>query len=249
MTQGWAVVVGGAGDIGGVIVDRLLKEGLKVVVVGRSAETLAAFAQSRPGVVPCAADVASDSCIEAIAAAIGGPVRIAVHSPGVTVAGGVQSVSTAALVSAVDIKVGGMLRLVRAVESRLEKGSRLVGIGGHYGFEPTAYAATAGVANAALANLVRQLNWAYGEQGITAHLVAPGPVDTERLHRVAEHRAHLRGVTVETVLDEMRGESALKAFTTAEQVAWGVAMLLAPEADALAGASLMLDSGRRRGLP
>jgi len=32
-------------------------------------------------------------------------------------------------------------------------------------------------------------------------------------------------------------------------VAWAVSVLLAPEADAMTGSSLMLDSGRRRGLP
>ncbi|PKO88580.1 MAG: short-chain dehydrogenase, partial [Betaproteobacteria bacterium HGW-Betaproteobacteria-12] len=30
---------------------------------------------------------------------------------------------------------------------------------------------------------------------------------------------------------------------------WAVTLLLAPEADAMTGSSLMLDAGRRRGLP
>ena len=47
----------------------------------------------------------------------------------------------------------------------------------------------------------------------------------------------------------MRAESAIGAFVDARQVAWGVAMLLAPEADAMAGATLFLDAGRRKGLP
>lgn len=106
------------------------------------------------------------------------PVRMIVHGPGVAVVGGILDAPTAALVDAVNIKVGGLLRLVRAVDGHLVKGSRLVAIGGHYGFEPTAYAAAAGVANAALMNAVRQLSLAYGERGITAHLIAPGPADT-----------------------------------------------------------------------
>jgi enoyl-[acyl-carrier-protein] reductase (NADH) len=47
----------------------------------------------------------------------------------------------------------------------------------------------------------------------------------------------------------MCAESSLGTFTTPEQVAWAVALLLAPEADAMTGSTLMLDSGRRRGLP
>ena len=125
----------------------------------------------------------------------------------------------------------------------------MVAIGGHYGFEPSAYAATAGVANAALANLVRQLSWAYGERGVTAHLLAPGPADTPRLHRVAEQRGARAGLNAQAALREMRAESAIGEFTTLEQVAWGIELLLAPEADALAGSTLFMDAGRRKGMP
>jgi NAD(P)-dependent dehydrogenase (short-subunit alcohol dehydrogenase family) len=244
-----AVVVGATGAFGSVIVDRLLAAGLRVVAVARQAAALERLRASHRDVVPCVADIASDEATSAIQAALDAPVRMVVHGPGVAVAGGILSAPTQAMVDAVNIKVGGLLRLVRAVDPRLTKGSRIVAIGGHYGFEPTAYAASAGVANAALANVVRQLSLAYGERGVTAHLIAPGPADTERLHRVAEDRAKLRGTTVDAVLDDMRAESSLKALTTPDQVAWAVGLLLAPEADAMTGSTLMLDSGRRRGLP
>ncbi len=172
-----------------------------------------------------------------------------VHGPGVAVAGGILAAATESVVDAVNIKVGGMLRLVRAADSRLAEGARLVAIGGHYGLEPTAYAAAAGVANAALINVMRQLSLAYGARGITAHTIAPGPADTGRLHRVAANRATLRGIAVDAVLDEMKAESSIGAFVTPQQVAWAVALLLAPEADAMTGSTLMLDAGRRRGLP
>ena len=245
----WIVVVGATGAFGSVMVERFLARGLGVVAVARSATTLDALAATHPGLVVCQADIAQDASIAAIRAALPGPVRMAVHGPGVAVGGGVLGIDTAALVDAVNIKVGGLLRLVRAVDGQLRKDSRLVAIGGHYGFEPTAYAAAAGVANAALVNVVRQLSLAYGERGITAHLVAPGPADTERLRRVAADRARLNGTTVEAVLESMKGESSLHAFTEPGQVAWALEMLLAPEASAMTGSSLMLDAGRRRGLP
>ncbi len=247
--QDIAIVVGATGAMGKVIAARLAARGLKVIAVARSADSVAALAASVPGIVACVADIAADSAIDAIRTVLDGPVRMLVHGPGVATAGGVLSAPTSAVVDAVNIKCGGLLRLVRAADEKLERGSRIVAIGGHYGFEPTAYAATAGVANAALANLVRQYSWAYGPRGVTAHLVAPGPADTERLRRVAGARGERDGISADAVLDEMRAESAIGAFTTVEQIAWAIEMLLAPEADALAGGTLFMDAGRRKGLP
>lgn len=244
-----AVVVGATGAFGNAIVDRLAAAGVDVVAVARSPGALARLQERTAGLTACVADIASDTAIDAIAAAVDRPVRMVVHGPGVGVAGGVLNAATATLVEAVNIKVGGLLRLTRAVDGRLSAGSRIVAIGGHYGFEPTAYAAAAGVANAALANVVRQLSLAYGPREVTAHLIAPGPADTERLHRVAADRAAMRGITTDDVLAEMRAESSIGRLTTPEQVAWGVSILLDPAADAMTGSSLMLDSGRRRGLP
>ena len=244
-----AIVVGSTGAMGQVIARRLRDAGLCVVAVARTADALNALARQVPGIRPCVADIADDSAIDAIRAQLDAPVRMVVQGAGVATAGGVLDAPTAAVTEAVNIKVGGMLRLVRAADSRLVTGARLVAIGGHYGFEPTAYAATAGVANAALANLVRQLSWAYGARGITAHLVAPGPADTDRLRRVASARGSRDGLSTEAVLDQMRGESAIGALTTVEQIAWGIALLLAPEANALAGSTLFMDAGRRKGVP
>jgi len=246
-----AVVVGSTGAMGQVIARRLAARGLKVLAVARSEESVRALAESAPGIEPCACDMASDEAIAAIQRQLDAAVRVVVHGPGVATAGGVLTAPTAAVVDAVNIKVGGMLRLVRAVEARLLPASRLIAIGGHYGFEPTAYAATAGVANAALANLIRQLSWAYGERGVTAHLIAPGPADTDRLRRVANERAARagEGASVDSVLEDMKRESAIGELTTVEQIAWAVEMLLAPEANALAGSTLFMDAGRRRGIP
>lgn len=245
----YVVVVGATGAFGAVMVERFLERGLGVVAVARSAATLDTLAARHPGLIACAADISRDDSVEAIRAALLGPVRMVVHGPGVNVGGGVLNISTEALVDAVNIKVGGLLRVVRAVDGHVQPNSRLVAIGGHYGFEPTAYAAAAGVANSALVNVVRQLSLAYGERGITAHLVAPGPADTERLRRVAADRARLNNTTVDDVLDSMLDESSIHAFTEPGQVAWALEMLLAPEATAMTGSTLMLDAGRRHGLP
>ncbi len=272
---GLAVVVGASGALGGAIAARLVAEGLTVVGVARGATggatpgrggTPSAAAtpgptnhpgRATPGATPpergglewCAADIGSDDAGAAIAAAVGDrPVRMIVQAAGLPAAGPLATIEPDALGRAVALKCGGLLRLVRAVEHNLRPGGRIVALGGHYGIEPAPYACAAGVTNAALANLVRQLATAYGPRGVTAHLVAPGPADTPRLRALCLQTAESRGVPVDTVLAERAAESPLGRLVTPAEVAWAVATLLAPEAAVLDGSALALDVGARRGI-
>jgi NAD(P)-dependent dehydrogenase (short-subunit alcohol dehydrogenase family) len=249
MTEEMAVIVGATGALGRAVAERLAATGLRILAVSRTAQTLDDLKRSNPAITACLADIASDESIARIAAAVSGPVRMVVHGPGLAAPGEVLTIPTQALADSVNIKAGGMLRLVRAVDAQLQPHSRLVAIGGHFGLEPSSDSTAAGVANAALLNLTRQLSQAYGQRGITAHYIAPGPAETERLRRFAAARARRDSVDVEDVIDDLRHESSIGGLTTPEQLAWAVALLLAPEADALTGSSLMIECGRRRGLP
>lgn len=244
-----AIIAGASGEFGKEITKAMIARGLKVIAISRRLEELNSLKNEFDNVIPCQADLGDDSAIEKIKNTINAPVKIIVNSAGLPVAGGVLDADLMALNQAVNIKVGGFLRMVRAADSKLQKHSRLVAIGGHYGLEPSAYAATAGVGNAALINVSRQLSIAYGPRGITSHIIAPGPADTPRLHAVAKARALQNGQSHEEVMGEMASESSLGAFTTPRQVAWAVSILLEDEADAMTGSTLMLDSGRRKGLP
>ena len=244
-----AVLVGATGDFGRAITARLTGLGMTVIAVGRSRDSLDALAADFPNVVPCVADIADDSAIADISAALTGPVRMAIHGPGLAAPGHVLDLAPDAIAQSVNIKAGGMMRLARAVDAHLVRGSRLVGIAGHYGIEPTDYACAAGIANASIIALMRQLSQAYGARGVSAHTIAPGPADTPRLHRIVEVRAKANDTTPEHVLDGMRAESSLNTLVDPDQVAWAVATLLAPEAEAMTGNVMSLDGGRRHGTP
>lgn len=244
-----ALIAGATGDFGKEIVKKLLERGLKIIAIGRNLEELNRLSEDDKNIIACQADISKDSAIEIIKSACKETVKLVINCAGVAVAGGVKDADLAAMNDAVNIKVGGLLRMVRAADSNLEKHSRIIAIAGHYGLEPTEYAATAGIANAALINVSRQLSLAYGERGVTSHVIAPGPADTSRLRKVALNRAARDGKALEEVLDEMADESSLGEFTTPQQVAWAVSILIDNEADAMTGSTLMLDVGRRRGLP
>lgn len=246
----YAVVGGATGALGAAIVRRLRAEGLTVVAVARSAVDLNALAAEDPGVVALAGDLADDGVVDAVSATLDGPVRMVVQAAGLPGAGDVDRLTGEELTRGMDIKVGGFLRLIRGVRHRFTEGSRIVVLGGHYGYEPSPAAPLTGIVNASLSNLVRSLADRWGPEGVTVHLVAPGPVDSPRMHGIAERVASRRGgdSTAEKVLDEYRAGSPLGRLTTIEEVAWAVGILLAPEAAALHGSTLSLDAGRRRGM-
>jgi NAD(P)-dependent dehydrogenase (short-subunit alcohol dehydrogenase family) len=230
-------------------VQRLVGRGLIVLAVSRTAETLVELAETIPGVVPCIADLRTDEAAKSIAKHIDGTVQAAVHVAGVPLGGSIDDVTTDAILAAVDLKVNGMLRLVRAVDSSLERGSRLIAVTGNLGYDPIPEAVTAGVANAALANLVRQLNRTYAPRGVTCHAVAPGPVDTARLRVLVTEMARVQHLTEEETLDRLRSAAPTGELATPDQIAWAVNLLLDNEATALAGSTLLLDMGRRIAIP
>jgi NAD(P)-dependent dehydrogenase (short-subunit alcohol dehydrogenase family) len=246
----YAVVTGATGALGSAIVACLRSAGLQVVAVARSRPDLELLASGDDGVVPVAADLADDAATASLTDAFDGRVRIVVHAAGLPPSGTVETLTASEITRGMDVKVGGLLRLLRAVEPHLGDGSRIVVLGGHYGYEPSPAAPLAGMVNAALSNLMRALADHWGPRGVTVHLIAPGPVDSPRMQAIAERTAGRRGggMTADDVLDEYRAGSPLGRLTTIEEVAWAVGILLAPEASALHGATLSLDLGRRRGI-
>lgn len=244
----YAVVAGATGALGSAIVVRLRAAGLRVIAVARSQPALDDLAVGDDGIVPVVADLADDSLGDRLASVLDGPVRMLVQAAGLPSSGAIDTLTGDEIARGLDTKLGGLLRLIRAVQGHFVPSSRIVVLGGHYGYEPSPAAPLAGIANAGLANLVRSLADRWGPEGVTVHLVAPGPVDSPRMHAIAQRAAERRDVTAEQVLDEYRIGSPLGRLTRVAEVAWAVSLLLAEEASALHGSTLSLDAGRRRGI-
>ncbi len=245
----WAVVAGATGAVGSGLVARLTAMDLGVVAVARTAGPLDSIVAQHDNIVACAADITTDDGRDRIASAIPGVVRAVVNSAGAPMGGTILDVTPEAIRAAIDIKVIGTLNLVRAVEEHVTTDSRIIAIGGNLGLDPIPEAATAGIGNAALGNAIRQLSRALGHRGVTCHIVAPGPIWTERLQSLLKDAAKVRGVPESQIADEFRQRSPIGHLVTVEEVVWAVASLLAPEARALAGGTLLLDAGQRTAIP
>jgi NAD(P)-dependent dehydrogenase (short-subunit alcohol dehydrogenase family) len=245
----WAVVVGAGGAIGAGVVRSLADRGLGILAVGRTSATLAEVGEGLDRFETCVADITTDASISLIRDALAGPCRAAVNAAAAPMGGHVGEVEPDALLAAVDVKVNGTLRMVRAVDDRLVNDSRIIVLGGNLGYDPIPEAATAGVGNAALANLIRQLSRSLGPRGVTCHVIAPGPVWTDRLRILLTEAATARGISEAAVMDEFKARSPIDRVVTIGEVVWAVTMLLDPEARALTGGTLLLDAGQRTAIP
>jgi len=217
-----AVVTGATGTLGRELVGLLADRGLEVLAVSRSGESC-----GRGEVRSLAADLGDDASMAAIRDALPrGDLAIAVHAVGLPAAPAVTQVDPGLLGVAVDIKAGGFLRLARAVDERIVAGSGLVAVGGHLGFEPTEHAPLAGVANAALANLVRQLEAPLHRRGASVHLVAPAYFDSPRTERMIAAKASATGHSIEQVRAEMAASAPGGHLPSAKDVALSIVALL-----------------------
>ena len=240
MTQEWAVVAGATGTLGSAISQALSARGLRVLGLARGSDARPDFMR---------VDLRDDDSVATVGDRIDGVVRALVHVAGPPLAGGVADVDTGAVLEAVDVKVNGLLRLVRSVDRHLAPGSRIVAVTGHLGYDPVPASVTAGVANAALAALVRQLARAYGPRGISCHAVAPGPVESPRIDRLIEHLASSGGLTIEAARAGLLEEASAGRFATPADVAWAVSLLLDDAGLLMNGSTLFLDGGRRTAIP
>jgi NAD(P)-dependent dehydrogenase (short-subunit alcohol dehydrogenase family) len=242
-------VVGAGGAIGSRIAQRLADRGLGVLAVGRTESALTVVGEGLDHFEVCVADIGDDDSVSLISEALPGPCRAAINAAAAPMGGHVDEVTPEAILAAVDVKVNGTMRLVRAVDDQLGEDSRIVVLGGNLGYDPIPEAATAGVGNAALSNLIRQLSRSLGGRGITCHVVAPGPVWTDRLRILLADAAAARGISENEVMEEFRSRSPIGHIVTIDEVVWAVMVLLEPEARAMTGGTLLLDAGQRTALP
>lgn len=244
------VVAGATGRIGAALVERLLAHGKDDVVgVARRTVGLERLAsRHRKRFRPCATDLADDVATDDLRAAVGDRrVGLVVNAARSSTPGGIDQVRAGDLARAVDLKAGGLLRLVRGADAGLGDGSRIVAVGGRLGYDADPGAAAAGLANAAVALLVRQLAHHLGPRGVSCHVVAPGAVAGSEGLPVAgvDPRGgadrHLPAVSPAT--------SPLGRLPTVEDVVWLITTLTEPSAVFLNGGSLILDGGRRTAVP
>ena len=231
-----ALVTGGARGIGAAIVRRLAADGLEVWCADLDADAAEALADET-GAKACVLDVCDFDRVHAALAEIG-PLDVLVNNAGVDqhafftqttpadwrrlLAVNLEAVLNTTHAALPGMQIRGHGRIVNVASEAGRLGSR----GG------SVYAAAKGGVIAFTRSIARE----NGRKGITANVVAPGPIDTPLLQQAVASGG-------ERLMDAMTGATLLGRLGSAEEVAAAVAFLASEQASYVTGEVLGVSGG------
>ncbi|GAB2597858.1 short-chain dehydrogenase [Paractinoplanes abujensis] len=236
------VVTGGGRGVGRAIVERLLEEGGRVVVVEFDERALD-WAAGRESVVPVIGD-ASDETVVARAVEAAGELRGWVNNAATFPGGWLHEMpapEAAALIARnVDPVLAGCAAAVRAFLAAGVPGS-IVNVSSHQAQRAVRGAFAYATAKAAIEGLTRALAVDYGRHSVRVNALALGSIATERSD------AHLAGLApgARDGFDrEIRLLQPLGRMGRTSEVAEAAAFLLSDRSSFVNGAIIPVDGGR-----
>jgi acetoacetyl-CoA reductase len=233
-----AIVTGGTRGIGRAISIALKDHGCTVVASYASDDAKADAFARETGIAARKWDVADyEACEKAVAAISSefGAVEILVNNAGITRDATMRKMTRTAWDAVLDTNLGGCFNMCRVVwEGMLAKNfGRIVNIGsvngqaGQYG--QVNYAAS----KSGIHGFTKALAQEGAAKGITVNAIAPGYIDTEMVAAVPPN-----------VLEKIVARIPIGRLGRAEEIARGVAFLVAEEAGFITGSTLSINGGQ-----
>jgi acetoacetyl-CoA reductase len=233
-----AIVTGGTRGIGEAISLALQDMGMTVAAIYAGNDEKARAFTDRTGIRSYKWDVSDfDACLAGTNRVESdlGPVDILVNNAGVTRDGTMKRMSRDMWDDVIDINLGGCFNMAKALWTGMteRKFGRIVNIGsingqaGQYG--QVNYAA----AKSGIHGFTKALAQEGARSGITVNAIAPGYIDTEMVAAVPED-----------VLAKIVARVPVGRLGKAEEIARGVAFLVADEAGFVTGSTLSINGGQ-----
>jgi len=233
-----AIVTGGTRGIGAAISVALKQAGRTVVANYAHNDQKAESFSAETGIAARKWDVSDlAACILSVNAVAEefGPVDIVVNNAGITRDGTMRKMSRDSWDQVLDTNLGGCFNMSKAVwESMLARGfGRIVNVGsingqaGQYG--QVNYAA----AKSGIHGFTKALAQEGAAKGITVNAIAPGYIDTEMVSAVPAH-----------VLEKIVARIPVGRLGRAQEIARGVAFLVADDAGFITGSTLSINGGQ-----
>lgn len=242
------VIVTGAGSgIGRATALRFANEGAKVVLVGRTSDTLEATARLFPqdhtwihtnNYLTITCDISQQSQVRAMIEHVinqFGHIDVVVNNAGVAVEGKVTELTAEQWQQAMDVNLNGTFYVCQAVIPELIKSkgniinvSSLAGMGGNWNM--AAYSA----AKAGVSNLTRTLALDHGADGVRINSVSPTITKTDMSATIYQD---------DTKIEKFLARCPLGRLATPEDIAAAIAFLGSEDAAMITGVDLPVDGG------
>ena len=236
------LVTGGSSGIGAASAIAFAREGARVAITGRDAESLARVkAELGPNalaLVSEAGDVSAQAALVAELQAQMGVIHGVFINAGVAKFGPLTQIDEALWDSSFDTNVKGPYFLIQRLAALMARGGSIVlngSINAHIGMpNSSVYAAS----KAALISLAKTLSAELLPQGVRVNVVSPGPVSTPLYGKLGLAPEQLQAMAA-----SIQTQIPLGRFGTPEEIAATVLHLVSSESGFIVGTEIVADGG------
>jgi NAD(P)-dependent dehydrogenase (short-subunit alcohol dehydrogenase family) len=251
-------ITGASKGIGYASAETFLKEGARVAICARTAETLEEAADrlredTGGEVLAVQADLSKRPDAKRFMQAVFdhfGRLDIVVNCAGSSPGGLLEDITEEQWMESMGLKFMGYVRGMTEAMPFLRKsgGGSIVNVIGNDGVKPIYFELTPSAANAADIAITQALAEQYGPQNIRINAVNPGPVATDRWDGLEKQMAVDKGITQEEAHNLAVRSLPLGRICTAQEVANVVVFVASDCASYMNGASITVDGGQRKAL-
>jgi NAD(P)-dependent dehydrogenase (short-subunit alcohol dehydrogenase family) len=243
-----ALITGGSKGIGRATAEIFAAEGCNVIIVSRSADTLAvaksAIAQkSNVRVDTVAADLSDSKNVDQLARDFP-DIDILVNNAGAIPGGTLLDVSEETWRKAWDLKVFGYVNMCRRFYALMKarKAGVIVNVVGNAAdtHDPEYICGVAG--NASLTAFTQSLGCVSARDGIRVVALSPGPVETDRIVTLMKKKAKDR-TGDENNWEELRKPLPFQRCASPEEIGAAIAFLASPHSGYTSGSVVTIDGG------
>lgn len=243
-----ALVLGASRGLGAAIAKGLAAEGVKVFAAARNTDKI----EPSANITPIAVDLADPASVTRLIASLTeqGGVDILVNNSGGPKAGPALGQSRESWLAAFEAMATSIFTISDAMLEGMiaRKWGRIITIGSSGVEQPIPNLALSNGVRAAVAGWSKTLAAEVARHGVTANMILPGRIDTDRVRELDGIKAEKTGASIEDVQSASRNDIPAGRYGRPEEFAAVAVFLASAQASYVTGSSIRVDGGMIKGL-